>query len=167
MGSASCQLLLVSSEIETGPQILDVLVGVSAFACFFIATWLSLERIHYSSRTLQGVERNYACFRDGVCVLFHYNCYPHFLLLLVKSEAAGRMHYSPGAHSGPGCGQGVWAEQRVSQLREWKNCRVAWGRGCVPGPLPSLPALFSIRTHQKAGNTGHPISVVSEPAKLW
>lgn len=77
------------------------------------------------------------------------------------------MHYSPAAHSGPGCGQGVWAELRVSQLREWKNCRVVWGRGCVPVTVPSLPALFSIRTHQKAVNTGHPVLVVRKPAKLW
>lgn len=77
------------------------------------------------------------------------------------------MHYSPAAHSGPGCGQGVCAELRVSQLREWKNCRVVWGRGCVPVAVPSLPALFSIRTHQKAVNTGHPVLVVRKPAKLW
>ena len=55
----------------------------------------------------------------------------------------------------------------MSQLREWKNCRVVWGRDCVPVTVPFLPALFSIRTHQKAVNTGHPVSGVSKPAKLW
>lgn len=46
------------------------LTGVSAFACFCIATWLPLEGIHYNSEFLLGAERNYPCFQDEVCVLF-------------------------------------------------------------------------------------------------
>lgn len=116
----------------------------------------------FSQSPCRGV-RGTVCFQDGVCVLFHWNCYPDFLLLLIKSEAVGRVHYSPGTHSGPDCWWDVWSELRVSQLREWKNCRVVEGRGCVPVTIPSLPALFSIRTHHKAVNTGHPVGATS----LW
>lgn len=66
------------------PQMLElvfiVLIGVFAFACFCIATWLPLGGIQCSSESLQGAKRNYPCFQDGVSVLCTYNSYPDFLL---------------------------------------------------------------------------------------
>lgn len=79
-----------------------------------------------------------------------------FMTSLVRGiwEDAWGKHYSPGTHSGPDFWLEVWAELGVSQLGEWKNCRVVGGRSCLPVTAPSLPALFSLRTHHKAGDTG-------------
>lgn len=44
---------------------------------------------------------------------------------------------------------------------------VGLGRSCVPVTVPSLPVLFSLRTHHKAVNTGHPVGGASKPTKLW
>lgn len=41
------------------------------------------------------------------------------------------------------------------------------GGGCVPVTVPSLPALFSIRTHYRDVNTGHPVGAASKPTELW
>lgn len=55
----------------------------------------------------------------------------------------------------------------MSQLGEWKNCRVVGGRGCVPGTAPSLPTLFSTRARHEVVNTGDLVVVVgSKPVNF-
>lgn len=54
----------------------------------------------------------------------------------------------------------------MSQLGEWKNCRVVAGRSCVPVTAPSLPALFSIRTHHKTGTPGDPVGAANHPTNF-
>lgn len=54
----------------------------------------------------------------------------------------------------------------MSQLQEWKDCRIVGGRSCVPVTAPSLPALSSVRTHHKAGDTENSVGAVSKPTNF-
>lgn len=47
-----------------------------------------------------------------------------------------------------------------------EKCRVVGGRNYVPVAASSVPVLFSVRTYQKAVNTGDPVGTTNTPTSF-